>query len=446
MKATAGSRAWVIALALVLFATARATAVTPEEIDAARDRGFAWLLAHQQRDGNWSGGPGVEVVATATALEALRLGGVRGAAFTLASQFLANAPAPSVDSLARKTLALAGAGLVVDAFVDELLARRNTGLAWGAYEGFGTSFPDTTLALAALRAGRPSFSIAETQAALCAILVGRRPSGPQPDDGAWAFGPWSEAKRVLLPTALNTVEVEANRTGRGWATVVCGSTTYNLSTAVNGALDWMMAQRRNADGGFGENGTSSVLETTAAYEALSLVRPGDAATAGALSFLITRQESGGGWNGDALATAYALRVLPARSAAYVDTDGDGIPDAIETILGRNPLVAEPPWLVLGSGSSAAGGAGGPQSVRSGVRASTLPPQEAVADGDLNEDGIVDAADVAIAERIALGVLAPNATYLRHGDVAGGATGGPDGQIDVADVAKIRLKVLGLESF
>jgi hypothetical protein len=444
VKATTRSRASATAFALVLVATTTAAA-TPE-IDAARDRGFAWLLSQQQRDGNWSASPGVEVVATATALEALRLGGVGGASPILASQFLANSPAPSVDSLARKTLALAGAGRVVDAFIDELLARRNTGLAWGAYDGFGTSFPDTTLALAALRVGRPSFSTAETQTALCAVLVARRPSGAGPDDGAWAFGPWNDAKRVLLPTALNIVEVETNRTLRGWATVTCGSTPYSLGTAVNEALDWMIAQRRNADGGFGENGTSTVLETAVAYEALSLVRPGDAATAGALSFLMARQGGDGGWNGDVLATAYVLRVLPPRSAAYVDTDGDGIPDAIETVLGRNPLVAEPPWLVQGSGGSGTGGAADPQSVRSGVRASTLPPAEAVADGDLNEDGIVDAADIAIAERIALGVLAPTATYLRHGDVAGGATGGPDGQINVADVAKIRLKVLGLESF
>jgi hypothetical protein len=77
----------------------------------------------------------------------------------------------------------------------------------------------------------------------------------------------------------------------------------------------------------------------------------------------------------------------------------------------------------------------------GVDASTAPPSEAVADGDLNGDGVVDAADLAIAERIAVGLLPPTADYLRHGDVAT-----PTGTIDAADVARIRRKVLGLENF
>lgn len=66
------------------------------------------------------------------------------------------------------------------------------------------------------------------------------------------------------------------------------------------------------------------------------------------------------------------------------------------------------------------------------------------DGDINGDGMVDVADVALAERIALGLVTPTPGQLAHGDVA--PSGVPNGTIDVADVARIRRKALGLEKF
>ena len=71
-------------------------------------------------------------------------------------------------------------------------------------------------------------------------------------------------------------------------------------------------------------------------------------------------------------------------------------------------------------------------------------QVIVADGDLNGDGIVDVADVLLAQRIALGLIVPTASQLAHGDVA--PAGNPDGVIDAADVARIQAKALGLASF
>ena len=67
-----------------------------------------------------------------------------------------------------------------------------------------------------------------------------------------------------------------------------------------------------------------------------------------------------------------------------------------------------------------------------------------ADGDLNGDGVVDVADVALAERIALGLITPTANQLAHGDVA--PAGAPDGVINAADVARILRNALGLETF
>ena len=61
-------------------------------------------------------------------------------------------------------------------------------------------------------------------------------------------------------------------------------------------------------------------------------------------------------------------------------------------------------------------------------------------GDLNGDGIVDVADVALAQRIALGLVVPSPSQLQHGDING------DGAINAADVMHIQRKALGLENF
>lgn len=76
--------------------------------------------------------------------------------------------------------------------------------------------------------------------------------------------------------------------------------------------------------------------------------------------------------------------------------------------------------------------------------SVLLPPIAMADGDLNGDGVVNVADVLLAERIALGLDVPTASQLLHSDVA--PAGIPNGVIDGADVMRIRRKALGLEVF
>jgi hypothetical protein len=66
--------------------------------------------------------------------------------------------------------------------------------------------------------------------------------------------------------------------------------------------------------------------------------------------------------------------------------------------------------------------------------------KSVHDGDINGDEMVDAADVALAERIALGLFVPTSSEIAHGDING------DGAIDASDVEHIRRKAVGLETF
>ena len=47
--------------------------------------------------------------------------------------------------------------------------------------------------------------------------------------------------------------------------MTCNSVSYSLTTLVNDGITWLTTQRRNADGGFGEGGTSTALETALVY-------------------------------------------------------------------------------------------------------------------------------------------------------------------------------------
>ena len=71
-----------------------------------------------------------------------------------------------------------------------------------------------------------------------------------------------------------------------------------------------------------------------------------------------------------------------------------------------------------------------------------------ADGDLNEDGVVDAADVLIATRIILGIDSATQVQEQHMDVAPlvGGEPMPDGVLNAADLLIIQQKALLLVNF
>jgi hypothetical protein len=72
----------------------------------------------------------------------------------------------------------------------------------------------------------------------------------------------------------------------------------------------------------------------------------------ALDYLISTQDTSGSWQSDPLQTALVLKAF--SSTALTDADGDGIPNAVETILGTNPSLADGRTLIKGNGLSVPG--------------------------------------------------------------------------------------------
>lgn len=326
----------ILWLGLITAATAHATPT-----DDTRLKGVAWLISHQSGDGSWRDTPGLEMQDTAAAVEALANAGVTGgASFTSGVAWLKSHQAYSTDALAKQAIALYKAGRDVSVLMTRLIALRNdTSRTWGAYDHYSGSFPDTSLAMDAIKITGTAYA----DAGYGIGFIANR----QNSDGGWPyFVPPDDAQpqpSQVLATAHNLLTLNRYKT------------VYAVQANINNAVAWLK-NRQKAGGGFGEGVNGTVLETALAYRALAAeLGDSDTATVSAQNFLIGQQQAGGGWNGDdTLPTTLALAALPAATLA--DTDGDGLPDGVETpeLLGTNPNLADSRTLIKGNGMGTAG--------------------------------------------------------------------------------------------
>ena len=164
-----------------------------------------------------------------------------------------------------------------------------------------------------------------------------------------------------------------------------------------------------------------------------------------------------------------IRNITLMQESPVDTDGDGIPDAsdpyVYSVDGDGDGLCDGPNAV--AGVCVAGedlNANGvvdngetdpmnPDSDNDGFidgdevyyNSDPLSQTDTPANGDVNDDGVVDVADVLLATRIVTGQLTPDDNQRIRADVApfNGSYPIPDGQVNAGDLVRIQRMALGL---
>jgi hypothetical protein len=214
-----------------------AAAPTTAQLNQSRIAGLAWLVTHQSGDGSWKETNGSSIQSTSAGIAALANAGlVLGYPYSAAVTNLQNAEASSVDSLSRQITTLNSAGLNVSPLITKLNQWQNYDSAWGAYKGYGSSLPDTPLALIALLKANATNSGTVTTI-LCNDLL-----GAQLADHSFPFlvhagtsGSPTQQVGALLPTVYSAIALQIVATTVS-SSVNCGTTTYALNPLATGSV------------------------------------------------------------------------------------------------------------------------------------------------------------------------------------------------------------------
>lgn len=423
--------------------------------DTPAGNATTWLIQqYNSVDGSWGSTTELKYVQTSEAVLALAAMNRRTPEYYAGLTWLENHAPANVDFKARRILALVPNGANVSTDLTYLQSAQNLtapgNSGWGLSAAYQGAALDSALSLQA-------FSLAGITTNVSSGVTYIKGAQITGTDNGWAIGqetvsdPATTAQvlQALIPLKLTDATLPQIITN-GLTTL--NSKVSSASTVPQQALA-ALANFRNS---------------SASTPAVTL-----------LNNLVVAQSADGSWGQDIYSTALAVRALAAGMGRDLTAQQQAVsmPDAnlraaVNLALGRNALdslnVGEIGQLksltISGLNIKDLTGLQNATNLtyldaRNNQISSTAPlsgltqlttllmsgnPGIINADGDINGDGVVDVADVALAERMALGLVVPTSTQLSHADVA--PNGATDSVIDAADVARIRRKALGLETF
>lgn len=236
-----------------------------------------------------------------------------------------------------------------------------------------------------------------------------------------------------------------------YAGVTANPTTPEISTLENNLAALTIYGAREDD--FDSNGTPS------GYTPIDIAASNTGST-GCSSGIAYKEQAPSGvipaatWTQAAETQAHAVLVLLTGLSINNDLDGDGLANDVEIAIGTDPANADTDGDSLDDLTEISYD-GDPTSYSFGLDTDPLSPdpdQDGIldnedpipldfnfADGDIAPlgapDGSLNAADLLIAQRIALGSIIPTSLELAHGDLY--PPGAPDGKINVQDLILIQ---------
>ena len=339
-------------LMLALLAPGYSQAATQAQIDAARIKALAWMFQNQNADGSWSDIEGARMYATGNAIHVLTGLNLKGFSFAKAVAWMGNTDAVSTDSLISKIRSLAYNSLSYEKEKQQWLAQRSVDASWGAYPKYQLAPTDTgksiTMALEMSYQNEDASFFDDLRTTVyCDLIPARLASSGWSErlfDGVSARS--SSRQASIMASSQVLISFAYLYFQQGWDSNSCvrDSQTRSLLTSFNNGAGWLLGQQK-ADGGFGLGASSTVVESAQAYSLFRLVLASNhAANVNVINYFVNSQNATGSWNNNAADTSAVLVALGAPATALVDTDKDGIPDAVESILGTNPSVPDRDFL------------------------------------------------------------------------------------------------------
>lgn len=336
--------AWLLMLPAIAW-----SAPSINDLETARNKILAYLILQQNGDGSWGDKPGNKVRLTATALDALHHYGVGGVVYHRGLNWLANAETTNVDALARKIITMSKGGVRQTANMNELLSRDAVHLKmsfWGGQSEHAYAAVDTALALRALsqvpvesRTAYGKQLIADVLSAFDIFQV---------EGGGWGrsidfYNSEAAKDPQVLPTAYVMLAQEKEQGGL-WGDI------NDFSSA-----RWL-TQQQQSNGAIGDNANGGVVSTALAARVLGLAKEvagAEAAIAAsyglAQAYLLDQLQANDSLEDEVFASAVTALALFNQPQVMADTDGDGLPDAVETVIGFNPEANDTDNLAMGNG-------------------------------------------------------------------------------------------------